>query len=38
MKRLLCLLLVWVGIGALIRGVTELVMAFQVRKIQKAVA
>jgi uncharacterized membrane protein HdeD (DUF308 family) len=32
------LLLVWVGIGALIRGVTQLFLAFQVRKIHEAVA
>jgi uncharacterized membrane protein HdeD (DUF308 family) len=32
------LLLLWVGIGALIRGITQLVMAFQVRKIHEEVA
>jgi uncharacterized membrane protein HdeD (DUF308 family) len=32
------LLILWVGIGALIRGVTQLVSAFQVRKIHEAVA
>ena len=32
------LLVVWVGIGALIRGITQLVLAFQVRKIHGAVA
>jgi len=32
------LLLLWVGIGALIRGVTQLFLAFQVRKIHEAVA
>ena len=31
------LLIVWVGIGALIRGITQLVLAFQVRKIDKVV-
>lgn len=31
------LLIVWVGIGALIRGVTQLVFAFQVRKIHEGV-
>jgi uncharacterized membrane protein HdeD (DUF308 family) len=32
------LLIIWVGIGALIRGITQLVLAFQVRKIHEAVA
>ena len=32
------LLLLWVGIGALIRGGTQLVLAFQVRKIHEAVS
>jgi uncharacterized membrane protein HdeD (DUF308 family) len=32
------LLIIWVGIGALLRGITQLVMAFQVRKIHGAVA
>jgi uncharacterized membrane protein HdeD (DUF308 family) len=32
------LLLLWVGIGALIRGITQLIFAFQVRRIHKAVA
>jgi uncharacterized membrane protein HdeD (DUF308 family) len=32
------LLLLWVGFGALIRGVTQLIFAFQVRRIHKAVA
>ena len=32
------LLLLWVGIGALIRGGTQLVLAFQVRKLHEAVA
>jgi len=32
------LLLLWVGIGALVRGVTQLFLAFQVRKIHEAVA
>ena len=32
------LLLLWVGIGALIRGITQLVLAFQVRKIHEVVA
>jgi uncharacterized membrane protein HdeD (DUF308 family) len=32
------LLLLWVGIGALMRGVTQLFLAFQVRKIHGAVA
>jgi uncharacterized membrane protein HdeD (DUF308 family) len=31
------LLLVWVGIGALVRGIMQLVLAFRVRKLQKAV-
>jgi len=31
------LLLLWIGIGALIRGVTQLILAFQVRKIHEAV-
>jgi uncharacterized membrane protein HdeD (DUF308 family) len=31
------LLLLWVGIGALIRGITQIVMAFQVRKVHEAV-
>jgi uncharacterized membrane protein HdeD (DUF308 family) len=30
------LLILWVGIGALIRGVTQLVLAFQVRRIHEA--
>jgi len=32
------LLLLWVGIGALMRGVTQLFLAFQVRRIHEAVA
>jgi uncharacterized membrane protein HdeD (DUF308 family) len=32
------LLLVWVGIGALFRGATQIMLAFQVRKIHEAVA
>jgi len=32
------LLIIWVGIGALIRGITQIVLAFQVRKIHGAVA
>jgi uncharacterized membrane protein HdeD (DUF308 family) len=32
------LLLLWVGVGALMRGFTQLVLAFQVRKVHKAVA
>ena len=32
------LLLVWVGVGALFRGGTQLILAFQVRKIHEAVA
>jgi uncharacterized membrane protein HdeD (DUF308 family) len=35
--RSAALLILWVGIGALIRGITQLVLAFQVRKIHKAV-
>lgn len=31
------LLVLWVGIGAVVRGVTHLVMAFQVRKLHEAV-
>ena len=31
------LLILWIGIGALIRGVTQLVMAFQVRKVHEEV-
>jgi uncharacterized membrane protein HdeD (DUF308 family) len=31
------LLILWIGIGALIRGVTQLVLAFQVRKLHEAV-
>jgi uncharacterized membrane protein HdeD (DUF308 family) len=31
------LLVLWVGIGALMRGITQLILAFQVRKIGKAV-
>jgi uncharacterized membrane protein HdeD (DUF308 family) len=31
------LLVVWVGIGALFRGVTQLILAFQVRKLHEAV-
>jgi uncharacterized membrane protein HdeD (DUF308 family) len=36
--RSAALLMLWVGIGALIRGITQLVMAFQVRKIHQEVA
>ena len=36
--RSAALLILWVGIGALIRGVTQLVLAFQVRKLHEAVA
>jgi len=32
------LLILWVGIGAVIRGVTQLIMSFQVRKYGEAVA
>ena len=32
------LLLVWVGIGALFRGGTQIILAFQVRKVHEAVA
>jgi uncharacterized membrane protein HdeD (DUF308 family) len=35
--RSAALLTLWVGIGALFRGITQLVLAFQVRKIDKAV-
>jgi uncharacterized membrane protein HdeD (DUF308 family) len=31
------LLILWVGIGALIRGITQLVLAFQVRKLHEGV-
>ena len=31
------LLILWVGIAALIRGITQLILAFQVRKLHKAV-
>jgi uncharacterized membrane protein HdeD (DUF308 family) len=31
------LLLLWVGLGALIRGITQIVFAFQVRKVHEAV-
>jgi uncharacterized membrane protein HdeD (DUF308 family) len=36
--RSAALLLVWVGIGAIIRGIAEIVMAFHVQKIPEAVA
>ena len=32
------LLILWVGIGAVIRGITQLVLSFQIRKLDKAVA
>jgi uncharacterized membrane protein HdeD (DUF308 family) len=32
--RAAALLILWVGIGALVRGVTQLVLAFQVRKLE----
>ena len=32
------LLLLWVGIGALVRGISQIILAFQVRKIHEAVA
>jgi uncharacterized membrane protein HdeD (DUF308 family) len=32
------LLILWVGIGALIRGITQLVLAFQIREIHEAVS
>jgi uncharacterized membrane protein HdeD (DUF308 family) len=31
------LLILWVGIGAVIRGITQLVLSFQIRKLRKAV-
>jgi uncharacterized membrane protein HdeD (DUF308 family) len=34
--RSAALLILWVGIGALIRGITQLVVAFQVRKVHEA--
>jgi len=36
--RSIWLLLLWVGVGAFIRGITQMILAFQVRKIHKAVA
>ena len=36
--RSAALLILWIGIGALIRGIAEIVMAFQVRKLPEAVA
>ena len=36
-RRSAALLILWVGIGALIRGITQLVFAFRMRKIHKAV-
>jgi uncharacterized membrane protein HdeD (DUF308 family) len=36
--RSVSLLLVWVGISALIRGITQLILAFQIRKVHEAVA
>jgi uncharacterized membrane protein HdeD (DUF308 family) len=35
--RSAALLVLWVGIGALIRGITQIIMAFQVRKLHEAV-
>jgi uncharacterized membrane protein HdeD (DUF308 family) len=36
--RSAALLVVWIGFGALMRGVTQLIAAFQIRKIHKAIA
>jgi uncharacterized membrane protein HdeD (DUF308 family) len=36
--RSAALLILWIGIGAIIRGVVEIVMAFQVRKLPREVA
>jgi len=36
--RSAALLVLWIGLGAIIRGVGEIVMAFQVRRLKKAVA
>ena len=36
--RSVSLLLVWVGISALVRGITQLILAFQIRKVHEAVA
>jgi len=36
--RSAALLLIWVGIGAVVRGITEIVTAFHVRKLPEAVA
>jgi uncharacterized membrane protein HdeD (DUF308 family) len=36
--RSAALLILWVGIGALLRGVTQIILSFQVRKVHGAVA
>jgi uncharacterized membrane protein HdeD (DUF308 family) len=33
--RSAALLILWVGIGALVRGITEIILAFQVKSLQK---
>jgi uncharacterized membrane protein HdeD (DUF308 family) len=35
--RSAALLLLWIGIGAMVRGITEIVMAFRVHKVAEAV-